>query len=109
MKKILISGASIAGPALACVLSRLGWQGTIVERAPLLRPGGYAIDVRGAALGVVARLGILPAMRAANTDTEQTHMLDGRGRRLATFPRGFGVISAEDIEILRGDLAHMLH
>ncbi|HEX4459885.1 MAG TPA: FAD-dependent monooxygenase, partial [Polyangia bacterium] len=109
MKKILISGASIAGPALAFVLSRRGWQVTVVERAPLLRAGGYAIDVRGAALEVVARLGLEPAMRAAGTDTQSTHMIDARDRRLATFARGFGVISPEDIEILRGDLAQLMY
>src|SRR5271154_2720789 len=103
MKKILISGASIAGPALAFVLSRRGWAVTVVERAPALRPGGYAIDVRGAALRVAPRPRLLPAMRAAGTDTQATHLIDARGRRLATFARGFGVISPEDIEILRGD------
>ncbi|MEO8876458.1 MAG: NAD-binding protein, partial [Polyangiaceae bacterium] len=51
--KILISGASIAGPALAYWLTAYGFDVTVVERAPSLRPGGYAIDVRGAALGVI--------------------------------------------------------
>lgn len=48
-RKILISGASIAGPALAYWLNRYGFQPTIVEKAPALREGGYAIDIRGAA------------------------------------------------------------
>ena len=109
MKKILISGASIAGPALAFWLSRRGCAVTVVERAAALRPGGYAIDVRGAALDVAARMGLLPAMRAGGTDTLSTQFIDARGRRLATFARGFGVISPEDVEILRGDLALLLY
>ncbi|WP_305015699.1 hypothetical protein [Amycolatopsis sp. WAC 01416] len=38
--KILISGASVAGPVSAFWLTRYGFQVTVVERAPTLRPGG---------------------------------------------------------------------
>jgi 2-polyprenyl-6-methoxyphenol hydroxylase-like FAD-dependent oxidoreductase len=52
---ILISGASVAGPALAYWLTRHGFNVTVVERSPGLRGGGYAVDFRGAAhLGVRA-------------------------------------------------------
>jgi 2-polyprenyl-6-methoxyphenol hydroxylase-like FAD-dependent oxidoreductase len=37
---VLISGASIAGPALAYWLHRYGATVTVVERAPALRPSG---------------------------------------------------------------------
>ena len=56
-KNILISGASVAGPALAFWLHRYGFKPTIVERAPAVRPGGYAIDFRGASLRVLERMG----------------------------------------------------
>jgi 2-polyprenyl-6-methoxyphenol hydroxylase-like FAD-dependent oxidoreductase len=46
---VLISGASIAGPALAHWLRRFGFRATVVERSPGLRPGGQAIDLRGVA------------------------------------------------------------
>lgn len=46
MNTVLISGASIAGPALAFWLRRYGFQPTVVERAPALRDGGYAVDFR---------------------------------------------------------------
>ena len=49
-RHILISGASVAGPALAWWLARHGFRPTVVERAPQLRGGGYAVDFRGAAL-----------------------------------------------------------
>jgi 2-polyprenyl-6-methoxyphenol hydroxylase-like FAD-dependent oxidoreductase len=48
-QNILISGASVAGPALAWWLARHGFRPTVVERAPDLRGGGYAVDFRGAA------------------------------------------------------------
>jgi 2-polyprenyl-6-methoxyphenol hydroxylase-like FAD-dependent oxidoreductase len=49
MRNVLISGASVAGPALAYWLRRRGFAATIVERAPEMRAGGQAIDVRGTA------------------------------------------------------------
>ena len=47
--KVLVTGASIAGPALAHWLRRRGAEVTVVERAPELRPGGQAVDARGVA------------------------------------------------------------
>lgn len=44
---VLISGAGIAGCALAYRLERYGFRVTVVERAPDLRAGGQAVDVRG--------------------------------------------------------------
>ena len=49
-RTVLISGASIAGPALAYWLDRYGFDVTVVERAPTVRSGGYPIDVRGSAI-----------------------------------------------------------
>ena len=109
MAKILISGASIAGPTLAYWLRKAGHDVTVVERAPAIRGGGYAIDVRGAALTVARRMGILEQLRHEATDTASTSFLDHKGRRLATFDRGFGVLRPEDVEIMRGDLARILY
>ncbi|KZM71350.1 hypothetical protein AWN90_00810 [Nocardia terpenica] len=44
---VLISGASVAGPALAYWLRRYGYAVTVVERASALRAGGQAIDFKG--------------------------------------------------------------
>ena len=57
--RILISGAGIAGTALAYWLHRYGFRPTVVEQAPALRSGGQAIDLRGAAREVANRMGIL--------------------------------------------------
>jgi 2-polyprenyl-6-methoxyphenol hydroxylase-like FAD-dependent oxidoreductase len=45
--RVLISGASIAGPALAYWLDRYGFEVTVVEKAPGIRPGGQAVDFKG--------------------------------------------------------------
>ncbi|WP_420800131.1 NAD(P)-binding protein [Paraburkholderia tagetis] len=46
-RHILISGAGIAGSALAHQLLRFGFEPTIVEHAAVFRNGGYMIDVVG--------------------------------------------------------------
>jgi hypothetical protein len=81
-RNILISGASIAGPALAYWLHRHGFHPTVVERAPDLRGGGQAIDVRGAALTVAERMGILPEVRDAHTRMRGMSFVDGEGNTL---------------------------
>jgi 2-polyprenyl-6-methoxyphenol hydroxylase-like FAD-dependent oxidoreductase len=64
---VLISGAGIAGPALAFWLTRRGLRPVVVERAPALRVGGHAIDIRGVAVDVVEQMGLMAAVRAART------------------------------------------
>ena len=49
--RVLISGASVAGPILAYWLNRFGFQPTVVERTEELRiaSGGQAVDLFGPA------------------------------------------------------------
>ena len=68
-RSVLISGASVAGPALALWLSRYGFRPTIVERAPAVRPGGYAVDFRGASMQVLERMGIRGEIETMQTRT----------------------------------------
>ena len=56
---VLISGAGIAGLALALHLVRAGIRATVVERAAAPRAGGQAVDLRGASREVVERMGIM--------------------------------------------------
>jgi 2-polyprenyl-6-methoxyphenol hydroxylase-like FAD-dependent oxidoreductase len=74
MQTALISGASVAGPALAYWLQQLGWRVTVVERAAHLRPGGQAVDIRGVALEVVSRMGLLEEVRNLRTQPSHTHL-----------------------------------
>ncbi|MFE3025939.1 FAD-dependent monooxygenase [Nocardia tengchongensis] len=109
--RVLVAGASIAGPALAHWLRRRGAQVTVVERAPELRPGGQAVDARGVAKEVIRRMGLDAAVRAARTETAGAHTVDADGTVLETFRAeddgGDGYIS--EIEILRGDLSQVLY
>jgi 2-polyprenyl-6-methoxyphenol hydroxylase-like FAD-dependent oxidoreductase len=104
---ILISGASVAGPATAYWLNRHGHTTTIIERASGLRGGGYAVDFRGNVhLGVLKKMGVLDAIRARQTHMGDLSYVDADGRRTATMP---GAVFSGDVEILRGDLAEVLY
>ncbi|NUP19297.1 MAG: FAD-dependent oxidoreductase [Streptomyces sp.] len=110
-REVLISGASIAGPALAFWLHRYGYAVTVVEKAPALRSGGYPIDVRGTALEVVRRMGILPRLRDAHIDLRRFTFLDGDGGEVASVsPHNVaGSVAGRDLEVRRGDLTDALH
>ncbi|GAA4879164.1 FAD-dependent monooxygenase [Actinomycetospora straminea] len=104
----LISGASIAGPALALELARRGWRTTIVERAPKLRDEGQNVDVKGAGREVLRRLGLVDAVAAATTGERGLRFVDDEGRVLASFPVSETDIGTVEYEILRGELSRIL-
>jgi 2-polyprenyl-6-methoxyphenol hydroxylase-like FAD-dependent oxidoreductase len=110
-KDILISGASIAGPALAYWLRANGFNPTVVERAPAPRPGGQTVDLRGAGRTVIERMGLMGGARDLSLDQAGIAWVDDRGRVTARMPAemfgGEGIIS--EIEILRGDLGQLLY
>ncbi|TDP91102.1 FAD-dependent monooxygenase [Labedaea rhizosphaerae] len=109
-KTVLISGAGIAGLTTAYWLHRHGFTPTVVERAADVRDGGYKIDIRGAALTVLERMGVLDAIRARKTDIRSGSVVDARGRRVAAMDGDtFGGRVHGDAEILRGDLARILY
>jgi 2-polyprenyl-6-methoxyphenol hydroxylase-like FAD-dependent oxidoreductase len=104
---VLISGASIAGPALAYWLDRYGFGVTVVERAPAPRPGGQAVDFKGRVhRTVLERMGIWDEIQRRRTGRHDTVYLDAAGRELAVMP---GEFTGGDVEILRGDLAGLLY
>jgi 2-polyprenyl-6-methoxyphenol hydroxylase-like FAD-dependent oxidoreductase len=108
--KILISGASIAGPTLAYWLHRYSFQPTVVERARGPREGGYKIDLRGAAVDVAERMGILADLRRASVEMCAASWVDGAGKRVATLSADFfEARDAHSLEIMRGDLTRILY
>lgn len=68
-RRVLISGASVAGPTLAFWLSRFGFEVTVLEQAPGMRPGGYAVDFRGTSMRILERMGLVDAVKALQTRT----------------------------------------
>lgn len=60
--KIAINGAGIAGCALAWWLRRSGHEVLLVERAPQLRSGGFAIDFWGVGYDIAEKMGLIPRL-----------------------------------------------
>ena len=104
--RVLISGASVAGPALAFWLSKYGFDVTVVERASSMRPGGYAVDFRGSGMRVLEKMGLVDEIRKNETRTGAITMVDENDKLIARLPDGF---TSGEIEILRGHLAKILY
>ncbi|MCZ9341316.1 FAD-dependent oxidoreductase, partial [Streptomyces sp. TRM76130] len=103
-RSVLVSGASIAGPAIAYWLHRHGFDVTVVERAGSVRGGGYPIDIRGTALEVVRRMNILPRLQKAHVNTDRITFVDTDGSTIAALSAESVAIGAgEDLEVQRGD------
>lgn len=110
-RSVLISGGGIAGPALAHWLTRRGYAVTVVECAPAPRPGGQAVDLRGAARTVAERMGLFDEIRAVGLDQRGIAWVRSDGsisaRMAADAFGGEGIVS--EVEVLRGDLAAVLY
>jgi 2-polyprenyl-6-methoxyphenol hydroxylase-like FAD-dependent oxidoreductase len=102
--RVLISGAGIAGPCLAYWLSKthLNTSITVLERSSVPRPTGQAIDIRGPAISIIEKMGLLPAVRACNTTEEGTRIINASNKIVAEF--GKGETFTAEYEILRADL-----
>jgi 2-polyprenyl-6-methoxyphenol hydroxylase-like FAD-dependent oxidoreductase len=112
VSEVLVSGASVAGTAAAFWLGRHGHSVTVVERHRGPRPGGQAIDVRGPALTVLDRMGLLGAAQKRKTQIRGSSVVDRDGNEVSrdteSTPTG-GPIDSPDIELLRDDLVELLY
>ena len=110
--RVLISGASVAGPILAYWLNRFGFRPTVVERTEELRfgSGGHAVDLFGPALQIIEWMGALAEVQNAGTDAEIISFVrDGhRPVDVAAELMSEGV-SARHVEIMRGELAKIIY
>jgi len=108
---ILIQGAGIAGCALALLLRRQGHNVTVVERACSARHGGQAVDVRGAALKVIERMGLMADVCACRTRFRGMSVCDDQGEEIErTTERTLsgGRFDSGDVELFRDDLSKIL-
>jgi|SRR5690625_251585 len=107
--RVLISGASIAGPSLAYWLDRYGFDVTVIERAPSLRLGGYGVDIRGSAIKVLRDMGVLDKVLAADTNMSGVYFVNSRGKIEGQISEAsMGNQQGLDMEIMRDDLTNIL-
>ena len=70
-KKVLISGASMAGLSAALWMNRLGYQVTVIEIAPAPRIAGGAVNIEGPGIEAAQRLGIFEDLKASRLHVER--------------------------------------
>jgi 2-polyprenyl-6-methoxyphenol hydroxylase-like FAD-dependent oxidoreductase len=110
--RILVSGASIAGPVLAYWLVRRGFDVTVVERAPMLRKtGGHAVDLFRPAMDISERMGVLPRIedRATGTTVMTLHRPSASRPTRIDYLKLVGAMSDRHVEIMRDDLSEIYH
>ena len=106
-RTVLISRAGVAGPTLAYWLSRSGFEPTVVERSDRQRSSGNPVDVRGEAIDVAERMGVLPRLRAAATTVSGLAFVNAAGRRIGRIP--VGKADGTELEVARADLAAVMY
>ena len=84
--RVLISGAGIAGSTLAYWLARYGLEPTLIEKAPMLRTGGYIIDFWGAGFDVADRMDLVPEIMRKGYRIREVRVVNRRGQRVTGFP-----------------------
>jgi 2-polyprenyl-6-methoxyphenol hydroxylase-like FAD-dependent oxidoreductase len=104
-KRLLISGASFAGLSSALGLARLGWQVTVVERAPGLRRGGTPVDIKGRTVATLERMGLLDRVRALALPPRWTEFKGAEDQTLIRLDPE----PEETVEIERDALLDLLH
>lgn len=111
ISKILISGASIAGPTLAYWLARYGFDVAVVELSRAVRSGGYPIDVRGTAVDVAEQMGIYDRLQQKNIHSEKVTFLhpDGSVAGMIKPIMLTGGSATRDIDLPRGELTAELY
>ncbi|WP_327640395.1 FAD-dependent monooxygenase [Kribbella sp. NBC_00482] len=110
--RILVSGASIAGPVLAYWLTRHGFTVTVVERAATPRKtGGHSVDLFRPAVEISEKMGVLPLIEELATDADQmTLYREGVKRPVRVdLSKVFGATSDRHVEIMRDDLSQIYY
>lgn len=86
---IAIAGAGIGGLSTALALARQDIRSFVFERRTDAREAGAGIQLGPNATGVLAKLGVLDAVRGVAAEPDALNIHDGRsGRVLARFPLG---------------------
>lgn len=107
LKKILISGAGIAGPSLAYWLLKYGFEPTIVEHAPSFRVGGYMIDYWGVGYDAAEKMNLLDDLAKVAYTASEIYIVNDKNKRVSGFDAEVmrDQLKGRYISLLRSDLA----
>ncbi len=110
-KNVLISGAGIAGTTLAFWLKKFGFNPTIIEVAPRLREGGYAIDFMGAGYDVAEKMNIIPELKKVDIGFSRLAFVDKKDREIGSmdYEKIKESLNGRALTLLRSDLAKVIY
>lgn len=105
--KVAISGAGVAGAALAHWLQRTGHRPTLIEQAPAFRTGGYMIDFWGVGYRTAQRMGVEQTILDAGYDVQSVRTVGPTGKAKAelSLERMRPILGDDLVSLPRGDLA----
>lgn len=102
---ILIAGGGIGGLTAALALHARGHHITVLEAVREPRPLGVGINLLPHAVGVLASLGLLPALREMAVETSALVFANRHGQTIHRDPRGLeGGYAHPQFSIHRGEL-----
>src|SRR2546427_12032704 len=85
--KVIVSGAGVAGLAVAYWLDRIGASTIVIERAPRFHALGHYISLKGNGVEMVRRMGIFDACQARAAPIDETACTRRRGASCAPSAR----------------------
>lgn len=109
--KVVISGAGIAGLALAHCLYRKGHRPIVAEKAPSLRASGYMLGLVGAGYEAAERMDILDALNALQYTPERMVYLDAQGKEKFAVEHDAlqRLTGPRQLNLMRGDIERVLY
>lgn len=109
-KKVLVSGASMAGLSTAYWMNKLGYKVTVVEMASEPRTAGGAVNIEGSAADDAKRMGIFEQLKANRLNVELVEFKDADDVTEGTVVLNSNVaeLPDDDIEIERDKFVQIL-
>lgn len=108
-KKVLISGASIAGLSTAWWLNHIGYQVTVVEMSGTPRTEGGAVDLVGSTVDIIKRMGLYEQFKAYRLSVDRIEYKNSDDLTEGTIVLNDGQeVQGDDLEIERDKFVAVL-
>lgn len=110
-RRVVISGAGIAGLAAALRFRQTGWEPLVVERSPARRSGGYMLNLLGPGYAAAERMGVLPELTKRDFGKFTSIVVAADGRHKLTVPEVFAQLALGNrtVNLFRGDIETVLY
>ncbi len=108
-QSVIISGAGVGGLSAAWWLSQLGWQVTLIEKAPDLRADGYMVGISGPGYQAAEKMGIIDNLQQYNHHIHENLYLNTEGKELLRVRYHDLLGSLDWLTLARTDLVKELH